>query len=107
MRIERRFTTEGQDAYEGIAFRRTSSEIRNPDGAEITDTACSGYSGPYAVACNVIVEPPLDGLAPLLELAPRRGAAQERDHSRRSHHAHPLRAREAVKATQERCASTR
>jgi ribonucleoside-diphosphate reductase alpha chain len=33
MRIERRFTTEGQDAYAGIAFRHATSEIRNPDGS--------------------------------------------------------------------------
>jgi ribonucleoside-diphosphate reductase alpha chain len=35
MRIERRFTTEGQSAYEGIEFRTTSSEIRNPDGRRV------------------------------------------------------------------------
>ena len=33
MRIERRFTTEGQSAYAGIEFRKTTSEIRNPDGS--------------------------------------------------------------------------
>ncbi len=32
MKIERRFTRAGQDAYAGIAFARTTSEIRNPDG---------------------------------------------------------------------------
>ncbi|HYC02456.1 MAG TPA: vitamin B12-dependent ribonucleotide reductase [Azospirillaceae bacterium] len=35
MRIERRFTTEGRDAYEGIEFRRATSEIRNPDGSVV------------------------------------------------------------------------
>ena len=35
MRIERRFTTEGQDAYAGIAFRHATSEIRNPDGSVV------------------------------------------------------------------------
>ena len=35
MRIERRYTTEGQDAYAGIAFRLTTSEIRNPDGSVV------------------------------------------------------------------------
>jgi ribonucleoside-diphosphate reductase alpha chain len=35
MRIERRFTTEGQDAYAGIEFRTTTSEIRNPDGSVV------------------------------------------------------------------------
>ena len=33
MRIERRFTKAERDAYEAIEFRRTSSEIRNPDGS--------------------------------------------------------------------------
>ncbi|RME14602.1 MAG: vitamin B12-dependent ribonucleotide reductase, partial [Alphaproteobacteria bacterium] len=32
MKIERRFTEAGQDAYEGIAFTTTTSEIRNPNG---------------------------------------------------------------------------
>src|SRR5271168_1188550 len=33
MRIERRYTKEGQSAYADIAFRLTVSEIRNPDGS--------------------------------------------------------------------------
>ena len=32
MKIERRFTTAGQDAYADVPFTKTSSEIRNPDG---------------------------------------------------------------------------
>ncbi|MFV0335070.1 MAG: vitamin B12-dependent ribonucleotide reductase [Tropicimonas sp.] len=32
MKIERKFTTAGEDAYAGLAFTTTSSEIRNPDG---------------------------------------------------------------------------
>ncbi len=32
MKIERAFTRAGQDPYAGIAFRRATSEIRNPDG---------------------------------------------------------------------------
>src|SRR5499433_758673 len=35
MRIERRYTKEGQSAYADIAFRLTSSEIRNPDGSTV------------------------------------------------------------------------
>ncbi|HWM80583.1 MAG TPA: vitamin B12-dependent ribonucleotide reductase [Pseudolabrys sp.] len=35
MRIERRYTTEGQSAYATIAFRMTTSEIRNPDGSTV------------------------------------------------------------------------
>ncbi|MEZ5787686.1 MAG: adenosylcobalamin-dependent ribonucleoside-diphosphate reductase [Xanthobacteraceae bacterium] len=35
MRIERRYTTEGQSPYATIAFRLTASEIRNPDGSVV------------------------------------------------------------------------
>ncbi len=33
MRIRRQFTVEGQSPYAGVPFRKTSSEIRNPDGS--------------------------------------------------------------------------
>ena len=32
MKIERKFTTQGQDAYASIEFTTTASEIRNPNG---------------------------------------------------------------------------
>jgi ribonucleoside-diphosphate reductase alpha chain len=35
MRIARRFTEAGKDVYGSIEFRRTSSEIRNPDGSVV------------------------------------------------------------------------
>src|SRR3974390_617512 len=35
MRIERRYTTDGQSAYAGLQFRLTTSEIRNPDGSVV------------------------------------------------------------------------
>ena len=35
MRIERRYTKEAQSPYADIAFRLTSSEIRNPDGSVV------------------------------------------------------------------------
>src|SRR5579884_202280 len=35
MRIERRYTKEGQSPYAGIVFRLTTSEIRNPDGSVV------------------------------------------------------------------------
>ncbi|WP_010139325.1 vitamin B12-dependent ribonucleotide reductase [Oceanicola sp. S124] len=35
MKIERRFTRAGQDAYAGIPFITTTSEIRNPDGTVV------------------------------------------------------------------------
>src|SRR5689334_15777283 len=35
MRIERRFTKDGQSPYADISFRLTTSEIRNPDGSVV------------------------------------------------------------------------
>ncbi|WP_425090675.1 vitamin B12-dependent ribonucleotide reductase [Tropicimonas sp. S265A] len=35
MKIERHFTTDGQDALSGIEFSITTSEIRNPDGSTV------------------------------------------------------------------------
>ncbi|EAR51671.1 ribonucleoside-diphosphate reductase, adenosylcobalamin-dependent [Oceanicola granulosus HTCC2516] len=35
MKIDRRFTKAGQDAYADVEFRVTSSEIRNPDGTTV------------------------------------------------------------------------
>jgi len=35
MRIERRYTKEGQSPYADISFRLTASEIRNPDGSVV------------------------------------------------------------------------
>ncbi|HEY1300407.1 MAG TPA: hypothetical protein VGF07_07915, partial [Stellaceae bacterium] len=35
MRIERRYTKEGQSPYAEIGFRLTTSEIRNPDGSVV------------------------------------------------------------------------
>src|SRR6187200_2467624 len=35
MRIERRYTKEGQSAYADIKFRLTTSEIKNPDGSVV------------------------------------------------------------------------
>lgn len=35
MKIERQFTRAGQDAYAGIDFVSTTSEIRNPDGTVV------------------------------------------------------------------------
>ncbi len=35
MRIQRRYTTDGQSAYDSIGFRLTTSEIRNPDGSVV------------------------------------------------------------------------
>ncbi len=35
MKIDRAFTIDGQDAYSAIEFKRTSSEIRNPNGTVV------------------------------------------------------------------------
>ncbi|MBC8037729.1 MAG: vitamin B12-dependent ribonucleotide reductase, partial [Rhizobiales bacterium] len=35
MKIERRYTKAGQDAYAEIEFRRATSEIKNPDGSVV------------------------------------------------------------------------
>ncbi|MDA5193528.1 vitamin B12-dependent ribonucleotide reductase [Govanella unica] len=35
MRIERRFTRDGQSPYESLSFRTATSEIRNPDGSVV------------------------------------------------------------------------
>ncbi|WAC26858.1 vitamin B12-dependent ribonucleotide reductase [Ancylobacter sp. SL191] len=35
MRIERRYTTAGQSPYAAMAFRKATSEIRNPDGSVV------------------------------------------------------------------------
>src|SRR5215813_10149324 len=35
MRIERRYTKDGQSPYADIKFRLTTSEIRNPDGSVV------------------------------------------------------------------------
>src|SRR6201993_5096853 len=37
MRIERRYTKEGQSPYGDLAFLLTTSEIRNPDGSVVFD----------------------------------------------------------------------
>ena len=57
MHIARRFTTEGRDAYEGVAFRSVSSEIRNPDGSVVF--AADGIEVPAEwsqVACDILAQ---------------------------------------------------
>ena len=57
MRIRRQFTVEGQSPYEGVAFRKTSSEIRNPDGSIVFSQ--SDIEVPEAwsqVACDVLAQ---------------------------------------------------
>jgi ribonucleoside-diphosphate reductase alpha chain len=57
MRIERNFTKAGEDAYAGIAFRNTASEIRNPDGAVVFRLEnCEVPEGWSQVASDVIAQ---------------------------------------------------
>ena len=57
MRISRRFTEAGTDVYQRIAFRVTSSEIRNPDGSLVFKAeeieVPAGWS---QVACDILAQ---------------------------------------------------
>jgi ribonucleoside-diphosphate reductase alpha chain len=47
----------GQDAYEGVAFRKTSSEIRNPDGSVVFQAADIEVPKDWSqVACDVLAQ---------------------------------------------------
>ncbi|MEM1421670.1 MAG: vitamin B12-dependent ribonucleotide reductase [Pseudomonadota bacterium] len=57
MKIERRFTKEGQSPYADIEFRKATSEIRNPNGERVF--ALEGFDVPAAwsqVACDVLAQ---------------------------------------------------
>ncbi|PRY26607.1 ribonucleoside-diphosphate reductase class II [Aliiruegeria haliotis] len=57
MKIDRKFTTAGEDAYAGLAFSTTTSEIRNPDGTVVF--SLEGIDVPAAwsqVASDVIAQ---------------------------------------------------
>ncbi len=57
MRIERHFTVEGEDAYSGITFRATSSEIRNPDGSVVFQSGDILVPTHWSqVACDVLAQ---------------------------------------------------
>jgi ribonucleoside-diphosphate reductase alpha chain len=57
MRIARRFTTEGNSAYEGLAFRSTSSEIKNPDGSVVFRADDIAVPADWSqVACDVLAQ---------------------------------------------------
>jgi len=57
MRIDRHFTEEGQDPYAAVAFRHTSSEIRNPDGSVVFRQAdIEVPAGWSQVACDVLAQ---------------------------------------------------
>jgi ribonucleoside-diphosphate reductase alpha chain len=57
MRIERKFTTEGQDAYAAVEFTTTVSEIRNPDGTVVfRNEAVEVPAGWSQVASDVLAQ---------------------------------------------------
>ena len=57
MRIERRYTKAGSSPYATIAFRKATSEIRNPDGSVVF--RLEGIEVPESwsqVACDVLAQ---------------------------------------------------
>ncbi|HEV2300932.1 MAG TPA: hypothetical protein VGR91_05125, partial [Stellaceae bacterium] len=57
MRIARRFTNPGEDAYAAVPFRTAASEIRNPDGSVVF--AAEGIEVPAEwsqVACDILAQ---------------------------------------------------
>ncbi len=57
MRIERRFTVEGNAQYQGIQFRTTSSEIRNPDGSLVFQLENIEVPAAWSqVACDILAQ---------------------------------------------------
>src|ERR1700685_4312729 len=57
MRIERRFTVAGREPYHGIAFRKATSEIRNPDGSRVfhqPDVEVPAFWS--QVACDILAQ---------------------------------------------------
>ena len=57
MRIDRRFTEAGQSPFEGIEFRRTSSEIKNPDGSVVFRLDDIEVPSAWSqVACDVLAQ---------------------------------------------------
>ncbi|CAN5175102.1 vitamin B12-dependent ribonucleotide reductase [soil metagenome] len=57
MRIERRYTKAGSSAYDGIEFRTTKSEIRNPDGSVVFKLEGIGVPSTWSqVASDIIAQ---------------------------------------------------
>ena len=57
MKFERRFTKSGQDAYAGVAFRKATSEIRNPDGSVVFRAADIDVPEAFSqVAADIIAQ---------------------------------------------------
>jgi ribonucleoside-diphosphate reductase alpha chain len=57
MRISRHYTNDGNDAYDGITFRKGSSEIRNPDGSVVFAQHDIDVPASWSqVACDIIAQ---------------------------------------------------
>lgn len=57
MKFTRRFTTKGKSPYDGIEFRATSSEIRNPDGTVIFQQDDVIVPAAWSqVACDILAQ---------------------------------------------------
>ena len=57
MRISRHYTKDGNDAYNGITFRKGSSEIRNPDGSVVFSQHDIDVPASWSqVACDIIAQ---------------------------------------------------
>ena len=57
MRIERRFTAQGESPYSEISFRTTTSEIRNPDGSVVFSAADIVVPDSWSqVACDILAQ---------------------------------------------------
>jgi ribonucleoside-diphosphate reductase alpha chain len=57
MRIERRFTADGESRYSDISFRTTTSEIRNPDGSVVFSAADIVVPEEWSqVACDILAQ---------------------------------------------------
>ena len=57
MRIQRRFTVEGREPYADIQFRKTGSEIRNPDGSSVFEMDDIEVPAHWSqVACDILAQ---------------------------------------------------
>ena len=57
MHVDRRFTREGESPYQGLEFRYTSSEIKNPDGSTVFQMADIEVPSHWSqVACDILAQ---------------------------------------------------
>ncbi|MBI3447113.1 MAG: hypothetical protein HY055_17535, partial [Magnetospirillum sp.] len=57
MRVQRHYTKTGETAYDGIEFRKATSEIRNPDGSIVFQLADIEVPAEWSqVACDILAQ---------------------------------------------------